>query len=308
MNIALIVILSVLAFILIVIIILGIISYNVMYKRTKTPYCVLNVKDEDFKFPLSVKDKYKEYINIPCEKLSITNKRNIKLYGELRRSENQKDKEIKTVIIFSHGYQSSGDNDVPLFHNFQLKNYDLLAIDHEGCGKSEGKHSGFGIYEYENIILWVNKINELYNHKVNIFLHGVSMGSNSVLLTCDKKMENVKGIIGDCGFTSTYDIVKYLTKLNCVAFSVCLFNSFILKRNIFKYSTSKTVSNSLYPILFIHGKEDKFVPFFMSEKNNKKCRSNHKFIPVDLASHAMSYLVNPKLYEDEFNNFISENI
>ena len=308
LKIILIVVFSVLAFILLVIIILGIIGYNIIYKRTKENYDVLKVSDDKFKYPLIVKEKCIEYRNIPCEEIYITNKRNIKLYGELRKCNIQKNNEIPTIILFSHGYQSSSSNDVPLFCNFQLKNYDILAIDHEGHGKSGGKHSGFGIYEYENIILWVNKINEIYNHKVNIFLHGVSMGSNSVLLTASTKMENVKGIIGDCGFTSTYDITKYLSKLHFVAFSICLVNSTIIRRNIFKYSTTKTLSKSLYPILLIHGKDDKFVPFFMSEKNDKACKSEHKFIAIDKASHAKSYLTNPSLYEEEFNEFIKENI
>lgn len=303
----LIIFLSIIAFVVLLALVLGIIGYNMIYKRTKIPYCVLNVPDDKFRFPLEVKEHYREYQNIPCEKIYITNQRNIKLYGELRRCDFQDEKEIPTIILFSHGFQSSSDNDVPLFANFQLKKYDLLSIDHEGNGKSEGKHSGFGIYEYENIILWVKKINEIYNHKVNIYLHGVSMGGNSVLLTADKRMENVKGIISDCGFTTTYSIIKHITKLHFVAFSICLVNSLILKRNIFKYSSLKALSNSLYPILLIHGKDDNFVPYFMSEQNNIKCQSSHRFISFDKASHAMSYLTDREKYESIFDEFIEEN-
>ncbi len=302
----LIIILSIILFFILLMIILGIIGYNFIYKRTKKPYCVLDVEDDKFRFPLKVKEKYIEFINYPHEEIYIKNNRNIKLYGELRKSKNpQNNKPI--VILFSHGHLSNGKCDVPLFYNFQLNNYDLLSIDHEGNGNSEGKHSGFGIYEYENILLWVNKINEIYNHNVDIYLHGVSMGSNSILLTVDKKMENVKGLIADCGYTSTYDIVKHLTKFHFAAFSVCLFNSLILKRNVFKYSTLKTLKNSLYPILFIHGDNDKFVPTFMSLKNEKVCSSKHKIILFKNAGHARSYFEDPVLYEQEFNDFIKEN-
>lgn len=258
-------------------------------------------------FPLIVKEKYQEYIHIPFEEVRIKNARGKTLYGELRRNSLQKEKDVPTLILFSHGHLSSGRNDMPLFCNFQLKKYDVLAIDHEGNGLSEGKHSGFGIYEYENIMLWVKKINEIYNHRVNIFLHGVSMGSNSVLLTANHEMENVKGIIGDCGYTSTYAILHKVCKSHIATFSVCLLNSFILRRNVFKYSTKKTLSKSLYPVLLIHGKADNFVPFCMSEQNDKACSSKHKFIAVDGATHAMSYLTNPDLYEAEFDAFIKEN-
>lgn len=307
MKIVFIVIVSLLGIIIASIIILGIIGYRLVYKRTKIPYCVLDVPNEKFLFPAKVKEYYKEYKRIPFEEYYVTNKRHKKLYGELRRSANQINPLKPTVILFSHGHLSSGDNDVALFNSFQLKHYDLLAIDHEGNGNSDGKHSGFGIYESENIRLWVSKINEIYNHNVNIYLHGVSMGSNSVLLNASSEMENVKGIIADCGYTSTYAIIRHIAKSRFVSFSVCLFNSFILKRNIFEYSTLKTVSKSLYPILFFHGEDDNFVPFSMSEQNDKVCKSKHKFVPIPKASHASSYLTDPKTYEKEFDSFIEEN-
>ena len=306
MNIIAIIIIGILAFLLLFLIVLGIIGYNIIYKRTKKPYCMLNVSDEKFLFPLEVKEKYRELKKIPCEEIYILNDRKIKLYGELRR--NKKNRENPIVILFSHGFKSTGDNDLPLFDNFQLKNYDVLSIDHEGCGRSEGKHSGFGVYEEEDIQLWVKKINEIYDHHVTIFLHGVSMGANSVLLTADRRMENVKGIIADCGFVSTYSIIHHISKLNFVAFSVCLINSIILRRNIFRYSTKNTLRNSLYPILFFHGKDDKFVPFYMNERNNRYCSSEHKFIPVAKAVHAMSYLTDSKTYEEEFDDFINKNL
>jgi uncharacterized protein len=295
---------SILVFLLILFIVLGIIGYHMIYKRTKEKYCVLKVPNEKFRFPLSVKERYREYIQIPCEKVEILSKRNNHLYGELRRCPLQNSNETKTIILFSHGFQSSGDNDICLFDYFQLKKYDILVIDHEGCGNSEGRCCGFGVYEQENIQLWVEKVNEMYDHKVNIFLHGVSMGSNSVLLCADKKMENVKGIIGDCGYISTFSILRYLTKLSIVAFFVCVFNSFVLRRNILSYSTKKTLGNSLYPILLFHGEEDTFVPFFMSERNNRYCSTEHKFIPIKKATHAMSYQTDKVQYEKEFDGFI----
>ncbi len=306
MLIALIVIASLLMLLLAAISAIGIIGYNHIYKRTKKPYCVLDVPDEKFMFPLEVKERYKEYIDIPCEELHITNKRKNRLYGELRRNEKQKGVEKPILILFSHGHLSSSANDIALFDYFTLKRYDVLAIDHESNGKSEGRHSGFGIYEAENIELWIKKVNEIYDHNVDIYLHGVSMGSFSVLLTADRKMENVKGIIGDCGYTSTYEIVKRLSKSRFVSFSVCLFNSLVLGRNVFKYTTEKSLAKSLYPILLFHGMGDDLVPFYMSEKNDAACSSKHRFVRVAKAKHAMSYLVDPKSYEDEFNGFIDE--
>ena len=306
MKIFLIVLGSIIGFLLILFLIIGLIGYRKLYRREKVEYDVLTVPEDKFPFPGSVLSKCREFRATPHEEIYITSPRGHKLYGELRKSEIPQEG-TPTIILFAHGFKSSGSNDEPLFGNFQMKKYDLLTIDHEGCGLSEGKCSGFGVYEQENIRLWVKKINKIYDHKVNIFLHGVSMGCNSVLLTASYEMENVKGIIGDCGYVSTFKMVRCLVKLNILSFMICLFNSMVLRKNIFKYSTLKTLKESKYPILLIHGAEDKFVPTYMSVLNDKACTSKHKLVFFEGATHAMSYLSNPSLYEDEFDSFILEN-
>ncbi len=307
MKLFLIIFISIIIFLLLLTVIIGLIGYKLIYQRNKKPYDLLTNDAGPFSFPPETKKKCAEFRNMLHEEIYITNKRGIKLYGELRKTEH-KFNDVPTVILFAHGHKSAGNNDIAIFYNFPLKNYDLLTIDHEGGGKSGGKHSGFGIYEQEDIRLWVEELNRIYNHKVNIFLHGVSMGCNSVLLTADKTMENVKGIIADCGFISTYRIVRHMVKLNTLAFMVCLFNSLVIKRNIFKYSTLKVLKHSLYPILFIHGKADNYVPTYMSIMNNKVCTSKHKLVLVDNANHAMSYITNPVLYETEYNSFIKNTL
>ncbi len=307
MKIFLIVLGSVIGFLLLLFIVIGSIAYIKIYKREKGPYDVLTVPDEEFPFPHSVKESCAEIRKIPYEELYIDSPRGYKLYGELRKAKDPYSKEKPTVILFLHGFKSAGDNDLALYSGFQLKHYDVLIIDHDGCGKSGGKRCGFGVYEQENTKLWVEKINEIYNHNVNIFLHGVSMGSNTALLSADKEMENVCGIIGDCGYVSTYKFLHHLVKLHILALMAVLFNSMAIHKNIFKYSTIKSLKSSRYPILLIHGKKDELVPSYMSSLNDEACSSKHELVLFDKATHAMSYLTDPEKYEKIFDAFILEN-
>ncbi len=311
MEIWLIILLSILGFILLSMIIIGIVGFKLIYirKEYKDVYHSLINEERFGKYYEEIKESYDDYLKLENKEIvKIKSSTNKELNGELIKNKENNLKEIPTLIILAHGHHSEGKIDIALFHNFTFKNYDILLIDHLGHGKSEGKYSGFGIYESENLSLWVKKMNELYNHKVNIFLFGVSLGGNSVLLTSSKDMENVKGIIADCAFTSTFKIAKHISKLNFVAFSTCLFASLIIHRNVFKYSSIKCVKNSKYPILFIHGKEDLYVPTSMSIENDKACSSKHKLVLFDNAKHARSYITNPKLYEEVFNKFIKDNL
>ena len=72
------------------------------------------------------------------------------------------------------------------------------------------------------------------------------------------------------------------------------------------YSTLDAVKSTDCPILFIHGKEDKFVPVWMSEKNYAECRSPKELLLVENAGHAASYYENRELYEKTVSDFVEK--
>ena len=66
-------------------------------------------------------------------------------------------------------------------------------------------------------------------------------------------------------------------------------------------------SDGGYPILFIHGKKDDFVPFEMSERNYEACISEKKrFFHVDEAGHGMCYLSKREELQNEIIAFFDD--
>ena len=62
-----------------------------------------------------------------------------------------------------------------------------------------------------------------------------------------------------------------------------------------------------YPIFFIHGKKDDFVPYEMSVRNYEACISEKKkFFSVDEAGHGMCYLTKRPELEHELMTFLDE--
>ena len=53
--------------------------------------------------------------------------------------------------------------------------------------------------------------------------------------------------------------------------------------------TRKALGSSSLPVLFLHGKEDKFVPVSMTEENYRACRGEKDLYLVPGAAHAQSY-------------------
>ena len=71
----------------------------------------------------------------------------------------------------------------------------------------------------------------------------------------------------------------------------------------------KYVANAEVPMLFIHGDQDNFVPFSMLQPLYETCTSAEKdFLVVVGAEHANSVLVNPELYWQKVDSFISKYI
>ena len=285
----------------------GLYAYNILMICKKRPN--IDEIEEDshwFVFKEELLKRRKEYQEYEKnqEELTLKNKRGINLKGYLIKQDKS---ERPKLCIFVHGYKSCHEVEILHVNSWMLKKgYDTLLIDQEGLGNSEGKRMGLGILDSENLLEWIDYMNNIYNHNVDIILAGVSMGANTVLLDANLELENVKCIIADCGYTSCYDEFMYLLKGNKLI--VNCFRTFlklIWHRDI-KTSTLKTVANSKYPILFIHGNLDRFVPTFFSKMNYDACTSKKDLLLIDCALHAESNLVDTEKYEKKIDSFLKE--
>ena len=73
-----------------------------------------------------------------------------------------------------------------------------------------------------------------------------------------------------------------------------------------EYSTLDALKDDRVPVLFIHGKEDKFVPTWMSEKNFEACPARKRLLLVEHAGHGSSIFENPDLYEKTEREFLKD--
>jgi fermentation-respiration switch protein FrsA (DUF1100 family) len=159
---------------------------------------------------------------------------------------------------------------------------------------------------------WINYVDERFEKKKNILLYGVSMGASTAVMATgfDDISKSVKAVVSDCAFTSPYDVFSHILKRDykLSQFPVMNMNNRICNKKAgygFKdYSTLDAVVKTDIPILFIHGKEDDFVPVYMTERNFNACNSEKELLYVENAGHGASYYENPALYEEKVKDFI----
>ena len=245
------------------------------------------------------------------EHVTIKSRDKLTLHGDYFKA----DEESDTILIASHGYTSKGLSDCSSISSFFLKKgTDCLIIDNRSHGKSEGEYIGFGILDRFDIMSWIHYVNKRFDSKKKIILYGVSMGGATVLMTAGFKdiPDNVKAIIADCAYTSPYDVFAHVLKkdYHLPEFPIMNINDVMCRKKAgygFRdYSTLTAVQETNIPILFIHGKEDNFVPVRMSRQNYDACNSPKELLLVENAAHAASYYENPKLYEEKVNDFINK--
>lgn len=266
-------------------------------------------------------EKWEEYIKVihaakdklfarPSEHVTIKSRDGLTLHGDFFPAEKPTN---RTAILF-HGYTSMGLNDcATMGESFLEQGYNALIIDQRSHGKSEGRYIGFGILDRYDCVRWIEYALDRLGEDSDIVLYGVSMGASTVLMASglDEFPKNVRAIIADCAFTSPYDVFTHILKrdYHLPPKPILAINERICRAKAgygFRDCTTlQTVKRGEFPILFIHGKEDKFVPTVMSELNYKACTGEKELLLVDNAGHAASLYENKPLYEKTVTEFLA---
>lgn len=245
----------------------------------------------------------------PLEHVTVKSLDGLTLHGDFLASEYPSSR----LAILGHGYTSSGlSNCSAISKFFYGLGYNCLIVDHRAHGRSEGDYVGFGILDRYDWRIWIDSMEERLGSDVEIVLYGVSMGATIAVMTAGfpDLPASVKAVIADCAFTSPYDVFAHILKrdYHLPPFPIMNINEQLCRAKAgygFKdYSTLEAVRSTSVPMLFIHGREDDFVPLWMSEKNYEACRSPKDILIVDNAAHGASYFENSGIYEQKVEEFL----
>lgn len=245
------------------------------------------------------------------EHITIKSRDGLTLHGDFLPSEIQSGK----LAICGHGYTGCGLKDcVSIAVFFHRMGYNCLIVDHRAHGKSEGDYVGFGILDRFDMKAWVDCMEKRFNGNVKIVLYGVSMGATIALMTAGISSLSpcVKAVVADCAFTSPYDVFAHILKrdYHMPPFPIMNINDMLCRQKagygFSDYSTIDAVKSTGIPILFIHGREDDFVPLYMTEQNYAACRSPKDIFIVDNAAHAASYYESKDAYEAKVKGFLEK--
>ena len=224
-----------------------------------------------------------------------------------------RENEKGTILLF-HGYRSCWQIDFGLVlpYYYDELGYSLLLVDQRAHGLSQGKYLTLGVRERLDVLSWVTYMGQKLGQSEPLILGGLSMGATTVLMaSCFDFPANVRCIIADCGFTSPWDIAKSVLRRDCPKLPVGLllplcsvFTRIFAGFGLRDASTLDAVRESNYPILFIHGTDDTFVPCEMTKQAYTACTSPKELILVPGAEHGKSYLAQPERVKAALKRFL----
>lgn len=279
-------------------------------ERRTTPWSDLGTADDD-EYRILI-DAYK-IKNQSNETVMIQAFDNTKLIGHYYEREKG-----APLIVFFHGLWGHSYLDgVPIYRITQKHNWNLLLCDLRAQGDSEGEFSTLGVLEKYDCLDWVEWAQNRFGDKNPIFLMGVSMGASIVMMSSDLELpDSVYGIIDDCGFTSTLDVIKqnnnkqiskYIPK-NLVPTMLNVGTKIWGSFDLSDADACKALAHTDIPLLIIHGDEDMKAPLSMAYKLYDSCNGEKQLYIVHGADHTENYRKDPGGYEKIVTKFIEERI
>lgn len=244
--------------------------------------------------------KYKENI----KEVGITND-GFKLVGEFFDFGND-----KAVLILA------GRTECCMYSYFYAEpyrkaGYNVLVIDTRSHGLSEGKYNTAGILESSDITAWVKFLHDELNQK-SVVIHAICVGGCGTVIAASKPdfPTYVEKLVFDGLFISFEDSFATHMKDEGHGKSPIFYMIWFWFRiktgcSVRDAVPYKFVDKIKIPVLFIHGKEDKFSLPNKSAKLFEKCASEHKVVKwFEHGAHSRLRLVNTEEYDQTVIDFI----
>lgn len=193
-----------------------------------------------------------------ADEVSVTAKDGAVLWGDYY------DEGGSILVVFLHHYDGSRRDDFLAASFFEGCN--LLLPDARNHGASGGSFSGFGVLEAEDLLCWLDWVEENQPEQ-RVILYGVGMGGVTALLAAERGLpESVAFLVAESPYASLDSIAKHLLMQSYKVPMFPFYNlmQWQLGRSGAGYATDEVdllqLKQASLPVLFLMGAADIHVP------------------------------------------------
>ncbi len=182
-------------------------------------------------------------------------------------------KENRFSLVYAHGYHENRESPTIDIYKVieEMRNLgaNILCFDFSATGESEGEYVTCGYREKYDLIGAIGYAKE--RSDAPIFIYGISMGAATTALVTSLS-DDIVGAICDSPFSSLKDYLQVnlgvWTRLPKFPFQPLVFRLMekITGLSMDKVAPIESIKNTKVPVLIIHGRGDRVIPYTESEK------------------------------------------
>jgi len=176
-----------------------------------------------------------------------------------------KNPEAEYTVLFNHGNAEDLGNIREFLTVYHDLGFSVFSYDYPGYGTSPGRPTTGNTYKAADAAL-KHLVENLDIDLKHIIIHGRSVGGGPAIYLAYKN--NVAGLIVESSFVSAF---RVLTRVTLLPFD--------------KFKNIDIIDKVDCPVLVIHGKDDRTIPFWHGEKLFKKAKEPKSYCWLDGASH-----------------------
>jgi len=212
-------------------------------------------------------------------------------------------------VVMSHGYTYSHHGLIKYAKMMISLGFNVVLYDQRYHGQSGGKNTSLGYFEQDDLKTVIDHVYQRFGPDIVLGTYGESMGAATCLLE-QAHDPRVKFIISDASFARLKPIIKKEIRQKklpaWIFFQIAnAFVYLISKANLIKVQPIEALEKAKIPILFVHGKQDDFIPYQDTETMYRSYDGPKEIFLADKeAYHARSYYFNKTLYYQTLKSFI----
>jgi len=228
------------------------------------------------------------------------------------------------VAVFHHGIGWGWLGMIRYMELFRAAGWAVVAYDSRGHGSSRGgvgdngrrPRPSYGYYEKDDLLAVADWALGRFPSDGGFIVFGESMGAATVLqyAPLDPRLD---AVIADCPYSSALGELKYRLRAVAVPPGLCSLVALVadaLCRKLEGFSLrdanpEAAILETEVPILFIHGLEDRYVPYSMSllmaeSRKRKLPGAITELLLVPGARHAQSIRADKEIYAERLREFL----
>jgi fermentation-respiration switch protein FrsA (DUF1100 family) len=194
------------------------------------------------------------------------------------------------VLLWFHGNAENIGMGLEQMKALSRLGTNIFEIDYRGYGKSEGSPNEAGLYR-DGEAAYRYLVESRHFEPRNVFIYGHSLGGG--VATEIAYRHECGGLIVESSFTSIREMARHVMKIP--------FMEYVTKS---RFDSIGKIAQVHAPVMIIHGKEDKLIPFTMVERLYAAAHQPKIFLATQ-SGHDDPYILGGKEYWGHWKTFIS---